>query len=65
MQGTIKRLMDQGFGFIACEELPKDVFFHSSALKDVAFDELSEGDKVSFETQETDKGLNAIDVTKV
>lgn len=65
MQGTIKRLMDKGFGFIACSELPKDVFFHSSALKGSAFDELSEGDNVSFDVEETEKGLNAVNVTKV
>ena len=65
MEGTIKRLMDKGYGFISCPEIEKDVFFHSSELKGCEFSELSEGDKVSFETKETDKGLNAVNVTKV
>ena len=64
MTGTIKRKMPKGFGFISSEELDKDVFFHSSALVDVAFDDIQEGDTVTFETQETDKGLNAVNVTR-
>ena len=64
MQGTIKRLMDQGYGFIASDEVEKDLFFHSSALNGVEFNDLREGDKVTFETEETDKGLNAVNVTK-
>ena len=62
MQGTIKRLMDKGYGFISCPEIKKDVFFHSSALAGIEFTQLQEGDKVTFETQETEKGLNAVDV---
>ncbi len=64
MTGTIKRLMDKGYGFISSDELEKDVFFHSTALKDVEFNELQEGDKVTFEVKETDKGLNAVEVAK-
>ncbi|MFC1622691.1 cold-shock protein [Patescibacteria group bacterium] len=62
MQGTIKRLMDKGYGFIASDEIEKDVFFHSSELKDVEFNSLQEGTKVSFDTEETDKGLNAVNI---
>jgi len=64
MQGTIKRLMDKGYGFIACDEVEKDLFFHSTALNGVEFNDLREGDKVTFETEETDKGVNAVNVTK-
>jgi len=65
MNGTIKRLTDKGFGFIASEESPdKDIFFHSSALQGVEFTELNEGDAVTFETEESDKGPRAIDVQK-
>lgn len=64
MTGTIKRLMDKGYGFISSDELDKDIFFHSSALVDVEFNDLREGDKVTFETQETDKGMNAVNVAK-
>ncbi len=62
--GTIKRLTEKGFGFIASEGLGKDVFFHSNSLVDVKFDELHEGDAVSFDTEESPKGLNAINVKR-
>lgn len=64
MNGTIKRLTDKGFGFISPENGDKDVFFHSSSLVDVTFDELREGDKVSFETEQSDKGPRAADVRR-
>ncbi len=49
MKGTIKKVTDKGFGFITAEGLGKDLFFHSNALVGVAFDDLREGDAVSFE----------------
>ena len=64
MTGTIKRLTDKGFGFIAGEGLAKDLFFHSNSLVGVTFDELKEGDAVSFETEESPKGLNATNVQR-
>ena len=45
MEGTIKRLTDKGFGFIS-DGSDKDLFFHSSALQGVRFDDLREGQKV-------------------
>ena len=65
MEGTIKNLTDKGFGFIAVDGEDKDLFFHSNELKDVTFDELREGDKVSFEKADSPKGPNAINVTRV
>lgn len=65
MTGTIKRLTDKGFGFITAEGLEKDLFFHSNSLVGVTFDELKEGDAVSFETEESPKGLNATNVQRV
>ena len=65
MTGTIKRLTDKGFGFITGEGLTKDLFFHSNSLVGVTFDELKEGDAVSFETEESPKGLNAVNVQRV
>ncbi len=62
--GTIKRLMDRGFGFIEYDESDKDLFFHANSLKDVEFNDLKEGDKVTFEIEEGPKGPNAIDVSK-
>ena len=64
MTGTIKRLTDKGFGFITGEGLEKDLFFHSNSLVGVTFDELKEGDSVSFETEESPKGLNATNVQR-
>jgi len=64
MTGTIKRLMDKGYGFIASEEVDKDVFFHSSELVGVEFNELREGDRVTFEVKRTDKGTNAVQVSR-
>ena len=64
MTGTIKRLTDKGFGFIAVEGEEKDLFFHSSALIDVTFDELREGDEVTFETEDSDKGPRAMNVQR-
>ena len=62
--GTIKRLTDRGFGFIAYEGAEKDLFFHSNELKNVQFNDLKEGDKVTFEIAESPKGPNATNVTR-
>jgi CspA family cold shock protein len=65
MTGTIKKLIaEKGFGFITAEGLQKDLFFHSNSLVGVTFDELKEGDTVSFETEESPKGLNATNVQR-
>ena len=64
MTGTIKRLTDKGFGFITGEGLAKDLFFHSNSLVGVTFDELKEGDTVTFETEQSPKGLNAVNVQR-
>lgn len=64
MNGTIKTLTDRGFGFIAVEGEEQEIFFHSSALVDVSFDELKVGDNVAFETEQSDKGPRAIDVKR-
>jgi len=65
MKGTIKKLTDKGFGFISIEGEEKDLFFHSNELKDVGYDELKEGDKVSFEKSDSPKGPNATNVTRI
>ena len=64
-QGTIKRLTDRGFGFIAQEGQDKDLFFHSSELQGADFNDLREGDAVEFEIGESPKGPNATQVKKV
>lgn len=64
MNGVIKKKTDKGFGFITADGLEKDLFFHSKALVDVTFDELNEGDQVTFDTEESPKGLNAVNVKR-
>jgi len=64
-EGTIARLTDRGFGFITREGEEKDLFFHSNELKGVEFNELKEGDKVTFEVAEGPKGPNATNVSRV
>jgi CspA family cold shock protein len=60
-EGTIKRLADKGFGFIATET-GQDVFFHHSALVGVSMQELREGQRVSFTMGQGPKGPRAEDV---
>jgi len=63
MQGTIKKLTDKNFGFIA-QDGAEDLFFHANNLVDVSFDQLREGDAVTFETEQTPKGSAAINIKK-
>ena len=60
-EGTIKRLTDKGFGFIDIGT-DKDLFFHSSALEGVSFEELQEGHRVAFTEGAGDKGPRAENV---
>jgi len=54
--GEIKRIeRSRGFGFIRPEGASEDIFFHTSALQGLVFDELSEGQTVQFETQPDDR----------
>ena len=64
MTGVIKKKTDKGFGFISVAGQDKDLFFHSKALVGVTFDELNEGDQVTFDTEESPKGLNAVNVQR-
>ncbi len=57
-EGTIKRLTDKGFGFIATAS-GKDLFFHTSALQGVTFEELQTGQRVEFTEGEGPKGPRA------
>lgn len=65
MKGTIKRLTDKGFGFISPEGGDKDVFFHSTGLAEgLAFDSLKEGEPVTFDVVDSDKGPKAENVAR-
>ena len=54
-EGTIKRLTDRGFGFIETAE-GTDMFFHMSNVEGTTFDQLQEGNRVSFEIGQGPKG---------
>jgi CspA family cold shock protein len=60
-EGTIKRLTDKGFGFIETGS-GKDLFFHMSACEGVRFEDLQEGQKVSFSEGQGPKGPRAENV---
>ncbi len=64
MNGVIKKKTDKGFGFITVEGQEKDLFFHSKSLVDITFDQLNEGDAVSFDVEDSPKGPNAVNVRK-
>ncbi|MEJ6694966.1 MAG: cold-shock protein [Chitinophagales bacterium] len=60
--GTVKFFNNaKGFGFITPDDGGKDVFVHQSALTS----DITEGDKVSFDVEESEKGLNAVNVEVV
>ena len=62
MQGTIKRVIrDRGFGFIRAAD-GQEIFFHRSALQNLNFESLREGDNVEFELERGEKGPRAANV---
>lgn len=63
-EGTIKKLTDKGFGFIDLGN-GKDLFFHSSNVEGVNYDDLYEGQRVSFTEGRGQKGPMAENVKPV
>jgi len=64
-QGKVKWFNDaKGFGFIEQENGP-DVFVHFSSIKAEGFKSLAEGDAVSFDITEGQKGPQAANVVKI
>ena len=63
-EGTIKKIMDKGFGFISTGGA-KDLFFHSTAVQGCSFQELREGQKVTYTEGRGPKGPCAENVTPV
>lgn len=61
MNGTIKRITDKGFGFIAAAD-GTEYFFHQSACASTRFDDLREGQSVSFTVGQGPKGPRAENV---
>ncbi len=63
--GTVKWFNEsKGFGFITQED-GADVFAHYSEIQGNGFKNLAEGESVSFDVVEGDKGLKATNITKV
>ena len=54
-EGTIKKVTQKGFGFIDTES-GEDLFFHSSNLEGVTFEQLQEGQRVSYTAGHGPKG---------
>ncbi len=63
-EGTIKKLTDKGFGFIDMEN-GEDMFFHHSNLEGVSYDDLQEGQRVSFNKGQGPKGPRAENVREI
>ena len=60
--GTIKRMVsDKGFGFVAAAD-GQEYFFHQSAVAGGQFDQLREGQAVTFDTGQGPKGPRAENV---
>ena len=63
--GTVKWFNEaKGFGFIS-SDTGDDIFVHYSSIAGGGFKTLLEGDSVSFEVEEGDKGLKAVNVVKL
>jgi CspA family cold shock protein len=64
-EGTVKWFDEKkGYGFIT-QDNGGDVFVHYSSINMPGFKSLAEGDRVSFEVEERQRGLQALDVIKV
>ena len=64
LKGTVKWFnFRKGFGFIEREDKEKDVFVHTSAAQAAGF-ELNEGDALTFEVENGEKGPSAVNLQK-
>lgn len=62
-RGTVKWFNDsKGYGFISPIDGSKDVFVHHNAIQGSGFKSLSEGQQVTFDTEDGPKGPSAVNV---
>ena len=65
-QGTVKWFNDdKGYGFITPDEGGEDLFVHHSGIAGNGYKSLDEGAKVSYETTQGNKGMQAVNVSRV
>jgi cold shock protein len=65
-EGVVKWFSsEKGYGFITPDDGGKDHFVHFSAIQGSGYRNLEEGQRVSFESQEGDKGPQAADVNLI
>ena len=63
LKGTVKWFNGKkGFGFIEREDKEKDVFVHTSAVRDAGMNSLEEGQEVTFDVEDGPKGPNATNI---
>lgn len=66
LTGRVKWFNDaKGYGFIEQPDGGEDVFVHFSAITMEGFKTLTEGEEVEFELKQTDKGLQAANVSRM
>jgi CspA family cold shock protein len=64
--GTVKWFNDdKGFGFITPDEGGRDLFVHFSGIAGQGFRSLTEGAKVSYDAEDSDRGPKAVNVQKI
>lgn len=64
--GTVKWFNGtKGFGFINCEDDNTEVFVHYSGIASDGFKTLEDGERVTFDVQEGQRGLQAVNVCRV
>lgn len=62
-KGIVKTVTGKGFGFISQEGKEKDIFFHENSLTgELAERKLRVDDVVTFDIEDTAKGLNAVNI---
>ena len=65
LKGKIKWYNSKkGYGFIEREDKEKDVFVHASAVRDAGLRFLNEGDEITFEVEDGEKGPAAVKLQK-